>query len=292
MKYSNSNPPLVCMMTNSTCYKGTSTMVPRGVLWHSTGAPNKTLKRYVQPSKNDVNYNSLINQIGKNTNGNDWNSIYIEAGLNAWIGTLANGTITSVQTMPWNFKPWGCGGGCNNSWIQFEICEDYLNDKNYFNEVYKEACELTAYLCVKYNIDPKGYVSYNGKKVPTILCHADSYDYGLGTNHGDVMHWFPKFGKDMNDVRNDVAALIAGSSIETAPGTVETLLSNGSYGEPVKELQEDLIALGYSCGIYGADGDFGNDTETAVRNFQKASGIEVDGIAGPDTMAAIVKAPF
>lgn len=53
MKYSNANQPLVCMMTNSTCYKQTRKMDIKGVLWHSTGANNKTIKRYVQPSEND-----------------------------------------------------------------------------------------------------------------------------------------------------------------------------------------------------------------------------------------------
>lgn len=33
-------------MTQSTCYKGTSKMTVKGVLWHSTGANNPTLKRY------------------------------------------------------------------------------------------------------------------------------------------------------------------------------------------------------------------------------------------------------
>jgi hypothetical protein len=47
MKYSEKNLPLVCMMTQSTCYKGTEKMKPLGVLWHSTGANNKTVKRYV-----------------------------------------------------------------------------------------------------------------------------------------------------------------------------------------------------------------------------------------------------
>ena len=114
--------------------------------------------------------------------------------------------------MPWDFKPWGCGSGskgsCNNGWIQFEICEDGLKDKTYFEAVYKEACELTAYLCDMFNIDPKGTVTVNGVKVPTILCHADSHKLGFGSNHGDVLHWFPKFGKDMDDVRNDIAKLI------------------------------------------------------------------------------------
>jgi hypothetical protein len=47
MKYSSKNPPLVCMMTQSTCYKGTKEMTVKGVLWHSTGCNNKTVKRYV-----------------------------------------------------------------------------------------------------------------------------------------------------------------------------------------------------------------------------------------------------
>jgi hypothetical protein len=64
--------------------------------------------------------------------------------------------------MPWNYKPWGCGSGskgsCNNGWMQFEICEDALTDESYFNAVYKEACELTAYYCSMYNINPLGTV--------------------------------------------------------------------------------------------------------------------------------------
>ena len=75
MKYNENNKPLICMMTQSTCYKGTSTMTPKGVLWHSTGANNPTLKRYVQPDDNATNKSELIALIGKNNNGNDWNHI-------------------------------------------------------------------------------------------------------------------------------------------------------------------------------------------------------------------------
>lgn len=219
MKYSSSNKPLVCMQTNSTCYKGTSTMTVKGVLWHSTGANNPNLKRYVQPSDNATDKDEWIKLLGKNSYGNDWNHISHQAGLNCWIGKLADGTVTTVQTMPWNYKPWGCGSGskgsCNNGWIQFEICEDGLTDKNYFEKVYQEACEITAYLCDMYNINPKGTVTVNGVQVPTILCHQDSYKLGFGSNHGDVLHWFPKFGKSMDDVRNDVAALMNNTSSST-----------------------------------------------------------------------------
>ena len=222
MKYSKSNPPLVCMQTNSTCYKGTSTMQVKGVLWHSTGANNPLLSRYVQPTDGSADYDKMIKLLGKNKYGTDWNHTRQNAGLNCWIGKLADGSVTTVQTMPWNYRPWGCGSGskgsCNTGWIQFEICEDALTDKNYFNAVYKEAVELTAYLCTLYGLNPKGTANLNGVTVPVILCHADSHKLGLGSNHGDVLRWFKKYGKTMDDVRNDVAALM-GANIEDSTPT-------------------------------------------------------------------------
>ena len=221
LKYSDDNPPMVCMMTNSTCYKGTSKMTIKGILWHSTGANNPTLRRYVQPSNNDPNYKRLMEVIGKNNEGSDWNHMTVKAGLNAWIGKLKDGEVTTIQAMPWNYKPWGCGSGsmgsCNNGWIQFEICEDSLNDQDYFEKTYEEACQLTAYLCKKYNIDPNGYVTFNGLKVPTILCHAESHKLQLGSNHADVLHWFPKYGKNMATVREDVTHLINLGITPSAP---------------------------------------------------------------------------
>lgn len=212
MKYSDKNKPLQCFMTQSTCYKGTDKMTVKGVLWHSTGANNPTLKRYVQPDDNAPNRDEMIALIGKNVYGNDWNHIDRQAGLNCWIGKLADGTVTTIQAMPWDFKPWGCGSGkngsCNNGWVQFEICEDGLTDPVYFEKVYKEACEITAYICQMFGIDPNGTVTMNGVKVPTILCHADSHKLGLGSGHGDVNHWFPKHGKSMATARADVAALL------------------------------------------------------------------------------------
>lgn len=227
MKYTASNKPLVCMQTNSTCYKGTNTMTVKGVLWHSTGVNNPTLKRYVQPSDTpDKRDTVTLAQIGKNAYKNDWNHIERQAGLNCWIGKLADGTVTTIQTMPWDYRPWGCGSGskgsCNSGWIQFEICEDGLTDKTYFNAVYKEACEITAYLCKMFNIDPNGTVTVNGVKVPTILCHQDSYKLGMGSNHSDVTHWFPKHGKSMATARQDVAALLAADKTTTSKPTSTT----------------------------------------------------------------------
>ena len=302
MKYSSSKPPLVCMQTNSTCYKSTSKMSVKGVLWHSTGANNPNLKRYVQPSENDPNYGKLMSLLGSNSLHNDWNHISIEAGLNAWVGKLADGSVASVQTMPWDYKPWGCGSGsrgsCNNGWIQFEICEDALIDGSYFTKVYQEACELTAYLCKIYNINPKGTVNFNGITVPTILCHADSATLGLGSNHADVMHWFTKYGKTMDNVRDDVAKLLSGGS--TTPSSSQSggnmskpqlsrILRRGCKGEDVKLLQEYLIKVGCDLGKWGADGDFGGATEDAVISFQQLHKLEDDGEVGPITWDVLLR---
>lgn len=64
----------------------------------------------------------------------------------------------------------------------------------------------------------------------------------------------------------------------------------GSEGDKVKELQNNLIKLGYDLGKNGADGDFGTKTLTAVKNFQQKYKLTVDGIVGPATEKAIKEA--
>ena len=67
MKYNDQNKPLICMMTQSTCYKATRKMEIKGVLFHSTGANNPTLKRYVQPDDKAANRATLLGLLGKNS---------------------------------------------------------------------------------------------------------------------------------------------------------------------------------------------------------------------------------
>ena len=50
-----------------------------------------------------------------------------------------------------------------------------------------------------------------------------------------------------------------------------------------------LIALGFSCGSYGADGIMGRDTTQAVKNFQRSRNIEIDGYVGVDTSRKLVE---
>lgn len=70
----------------------------------------------------------------------------------------------------------------------------------------------------------------------------------------------------------------------------DRILKNGCTGEDVKQLQSYLIQLGYDCGSWGADGDFGDCTEQAVEEFQQDYACQVDGEAGPETIKALYTA--
>ena len=86
--------------------------------------------------------------------------------------------------------------------------------------------------------------------------------------------------------------------VETAPAAPATTstkkvsgistVKKGSEGKTVKALQTLLIGYGYSCGSCGADGDFGSATQKAVTSYQKANGLEDDGVVGPLTWAKLL----
>lgn len=67
--------------------------------------------------------------------------------------------------------------------------------------------------------------------------------------------------------------------------TVRTL-KQGSKGTDVKSVQAILNNLGYGTG--GIDGIFGNGTKQAVKAFQTANGLEVDGIIGANTWSKLI----
>lgn len=67
------------------------------------------------------------------------------------------------------------------------------------------------------------------------------------------------------------------------------MLRSGMGGKDVEAMQAILIAKGYSCGTYGSDGDFGENTEKAVRNFQTDRKLSADGIVGGKTWAELFR---
>ena len=76
---------------------------------------------------------------------------------------------------------------------------------------------------------------------------------------------------------------------EGAPAVQYETLRRKSKGDSVRYMQELLIKAGESLPKFGADGDFGNETLTAVKHFQTTHGLEADGIVGKLTWAELVK---
>jgi len=180
------------ILINNACYKAGRTIKPRGIMVHSTGANNPYLKRYVGPDDG---------LLGKNQYNNHWNQDKPDGRqvcVHGFIGKLADGSIATYQTLPWNHRGWHAGGAANDTHIGFEICEDDLTDTSYFNAVYKEAVELCVYLCKQYGLTEKD-----------IICHSEGHKLGVASNHGDVMHWFPKHGKSMDTFRAEVKSGLA-----------------------------------------------------------------------------------
>ena len=66
------------------------------------------------------------------------------------------------------------------------------------------------------------------------------------------------------------------------------VLKKGAKGNAVKALQTLLIGYGFSCGACGADSSFGPATDKAVRAYQKAKGLDVDGSVGPATWGSLL----
>lgn len=246
------------IFTENACYKAGKKIAVKGIMVHSTGANNPMLKRYVGPDDG---------LLGKNTYNNHWNTYHpdgVEICVHAFIGKLADGSIATYQTLPWDHRGWHAGGSANNTHIGFEICEDGLEDGAYFSKVYKEAVELCAYLCKLYNLTERD-----------IICHSEGYKKGMASNHGDVMHWFPKHGKSMDTFRKDVAALLTEKPVET-----NTLyrVQVGAYKVKTnaEAMLEKLKAAGFD-GFIVADGVVAEPAKPAKKSIDEIAKEVING---------------
>ena len=83
----------------------------------------------------------------------------------------------------------------------------------------------------------------------------------------------------------DLAAFVATGRAPAGERPRDTLLREGDVGPGVVEIQTRLKAKGLDPGA--ADGVFGPKTRAAVITFQRAAHLVVDGIVGPQTLAAL-----
>ena len=282
-----------CILTANDCYKAGRTITPKGIMVHSTGANNPAVARYVQPVDTQADAASLYTVLGTNRNKNDWNNPGLDVCVHAFVGKLADGGVGSVQTLPWNHRGWHAGtgtsgGSANNTHIAFEICEDALTDAGYFQKVYQEAVELTAMLCKTYDLNPLA----DG----VVICHSEGYQRGVASNHADVMHWFPKHGKNMDTFRQDVSKAMGGApqvkpqAPATPTGKTYTVAKGDTlsgiaaqYGTTVDTLVElngiqnpNLIVVGQVLKLPGAAGFEPYTVKVSVTELRIRSGPGTD----------------
>jgi len=205
-------------MTQNRCYTNATKIKVTKLVLHSLGC--------AQPSAN-----VLIAQ---------WDNSTAEVCVH---GFVENDRV--VQVLPWDYKGWHVGLGAKGSYnscsIGIEICEptghkynggtmigyDIAKNEEYFSKVYRNAVELFALLCKENKLDP----------VQDIVCHSEVYALGYGSNHADVMQWFPKHGKSMDTFREDVKKELEKCLVPTKTITPE------SSKEDIKWAQEKLNAV-------------------------------------------------
>jgi N-acetylmuramoyl-L-alanine amidase len=222
-------------MTNNACYKAGRTITPKGIMVHSTGANNPNLKRYVGPDDG---------LLGKNQYNNHWNQDKPDGRqvcVHAFIGKLADGSIATYQTLPWNHRGWHAGGSANDTHIGFEICEDGLTDAAISTSRIQGSCGALRLSLQAVWADGEGYIG-----------HYEGYQLGIASNHGDPKNWFPKHGKSMDTFRAEVKRLLAEVPETPTPTEPKKLyrVQVGAYS--VKENAENMLKKVQAAGFKDA----------------------------------------
>lgn len=113
--------------------------------------------------------------------------------------------------------------------------------------------------------------------------HAESWERRVP----DLIESVKRDGVDLK------ASVAPSSASHHAAKSHDSRLEQGERGEQVKQLQGQLAQLG-ATGRDGkplhADGDFGGNTKYAVEQFQREHGLQVDGVVGRQTQAALGQA--
>lgn len=263
------------IMTKNPCYTAGRKIAVKGLMLHSVGTSQPSAAVFIGL----------------------WNKESYSASCVHGIIDANDGTV--YQTLPWDHRGWHGGGSSNDTHIGVEMCEpdcikytsgasftcsDTVRAKEMVKRTYDAAVELFAELCEKFGLDPLA----DG----VIVSHAEGYKRGIASGHGDPEHLWNGLGMGytMDTFRQAVKAAMAGGASSGGEYTLEMRdLQKGCTGEDVKALQRLLVSHGYNLGsLTPYDGDFGSVTDYAVRAYQAANGLYVDGIVGEQTMRRLL----
>jgi len=131
-------------------------------------------------------------------------------------------------------------------------------------------------LCARFDGHIGVYVG-NGEVI-----EARGFDYGVvltKLKSRPWTHWLEIPGLDYSAGGEEAKP----PATPSVPSGSRPALRKGDKGIHVKDMQALLISKGYLLPVFGVDGDFGNETESQVLAFQRANGLEADGVAGPKT---------
>jgi len=156
----------------------------------------------------------------------------------------------------------------NSNSVGIEMC---VNSDGDFAKMRANTIELAADVCRRHGIDPTTHM----------IRHYD-------VTGKDCPHFYVVDPAGWAQFKAEVIAKVKGGNVSEIKVEVEaesTVVKLGSKGEAVIDLQAKLTSLGFDLGT--VDGVVGANTVAAIKAFQKANGLDADGIAGPKTIAKL-----
>ncbi len=182
-----------------------------------------------------------------------------------------------VQGLPENRNGWHAGDGRygdgNRKSIGIEICYSESGGERFI-----AAEKLTAKF-IAFKLNEKGWGIDKVKKHQDFqkkYCPHRTLDMGWERFLDMIQVELNPIKPTNNDTKNE-------EGFEMKLNTIQ----KGSTGGQVAAMQAMLIGFGYDLGKYGADGDFGEITETALKKYQGDHKLEADGICGPNTWTSL-----
>lgn len=233
-------------------------LLPIGIVLHETATLNAT-------AENEFNY---------------FNNNIVNASAHAFI----DDTII-IETIPLNEGAWHAGRTANLSYIGVELCN--FGDKKKFEEVWKRAVWYFSYLFI------------NILKITTVtkdnlMSHYEVSNRWKETNHTDPVDYFYKFGKTVDDFRNDVQNQID-KNIPIVKENIFKVKNIIIYGNDVDRRAAEYMSDYLKCPIIHKDNS--KDVENYSENIYVVGGnwkptdksILISGLDRYDTIKEVLK---
>lgn len=214
---------------------------------------------------------AALNFYNGKKNGYDWCDMFTDwLFLHSFGATIAMTMLCQPQR--------SAGAGCMYSAGYYQSAGRWVTDPQPGDQIFFYSGGAINHTGIVENVSNGQVITIEGNSADQVARH----NYPLGSSY------IAGYGRPIWQ-----AATLSGKEyVETdyTPTVITIVLTYGMSGDEVKELQENLITLGYDCGPDGADGDFGPNTLKAVRAFQKDKALSIDGEVGDLTQAAIKEA--